>query len=383
MRIALFTDAYYPRINGVATSVMMLKKYFEGMGHEVLVVTTADPEAPFIENNIIRIPSIPFKTQRLGLIAGFRIRKIIKTFKPDIIHTHSEYTLGFLGHAMAKRLKVPYVHTMHTVWEYYTEYVVNIDLLEPAARAAMRTYTAIICNKADKVITPTSKVDDLLISYGVTKDITVIPTGIELDKFDAKYCTQKQLDDIRAELGIKSNEKVLLYIGRIEKEKNIDELLVSLQNYLQSHSDIKLVLVGDGTARKELQKLAEELGIDKKVVFAGLRPWDKINLYYRIGDVFVGASISETQGLTYTEAMASGLPVIAREDRCLEGILTHGENGFLFSDTDSLISAIETLMTDTQMRHRFSEKAVAASQNFSSKVYAEKVLEVYKELLKV
>ena len=223
--------------------------------------------------------------------------------------------------------------------------------------------------------------DDLLISYGVTKEITVIPTGIELDKFDASLCTQNQLDDIRAELGIKPNDKVLLYIGRIEKEKNIDELFVSLKDYLKSHTNVKLVLVGDGTARKDLQKLTVELGIEDHVIFAGLRPWDKINLYYRIGDVFVGASISETQGLTYTEAMASGLPVIAREDRCLDGILTHGENGFRFTDTQELISAIEQLLGDDEMRHRFSEKAVAASMKFSSKAYAENVLEVYKELL--
>jgi len=359
----------------------MLKQNFEKMGHEVLIVTTTDPDAPFIETDIIRIPSIPFKTQRLGLIAGLRIRKRIKAFKPDIIHTHSEYTLGLLGRAMAKKLKIPYVHTMHTVWEYYTEHIVGIELLEPAARAAARSYTALICNQADKVITPTDKVNDLLTSYGVTKEITVIPTGIELDKFDEKHCSANQLKDIRDELGIKSNEKILLYIGRIEKEKNIDELLVSLQQYLKTHADVKLVLVGDGTARKELQKLTQELNIDDKVIFTGLRPWDKINLYYRIGDVFVGASISETQGLTYTEAMASGLPVVAREDRCLEGILTHGENGFLFTDTAGLVSTIEKLLGDDEMRHRFSEKAVAASAKFSSKAYAENVFAVYKGLI--
>jgi len=358
----------------------MLKNNFEAMGHEVLVVTTTDPEAPFIENNIIRIPSIPFQTQRLGLIAGFKLRRKIKSFGLDIIHTHSEYTLGILGINMAKKLKIPHVHTMHTVWEYYTEHIVRIELLEPAARMAARTYTAFICNKADKVIVPTSKVNDLLDSYGVKKEISVIPTGIELDKFDAANSTTKQLDDIREELGIKPDDKVLLNIGRIEKEKSIDGLLTSLQNYLLSHPNVKLVFVGDGTARRDLEKLAADLGVDKQVIFTGLRPWDKINLYYRIGDVFVGASISETQGLTYTEAMASGLPVIAKEDRCLDDVLTHGENGYLFTDTESLVWAIDKLLADDEMRKNFAEKAVASSAKFSSRAYAENVLALYGSL---
>ncbi|MDR2599719.1 MAG: glycosyltransferase family 4 protein [Oscillospiraceae bacterium] len=381
MKIALFTDAFYPTINGVATSVLMLKDNLEAEGHEVLVVTTADPGAPYIEENIVRIPSVPFKTQRLGTLAGPKIHKDVRKFSPDIIHTHTEFTLGNLGQLMARRLKVPHVHTMHTVWEYYTEYIIRIEALEPAARVAARKLTALFCNFANRVIVPTTKVQDLLYSYGVKKEISVIPSGIDLDKFSEKHITTGRLADIREELGIKADDRILLSIGRTEREKNIDVLINSLSDYLKKNKHVKLVIVGDGTARVELEELAEELGISKQVIFAGQRPWEEICVYYKLGDIFVGASESESQGLTYVEAMASGVPVIAKEDRCLEGTLIVDENGYMFKDKDELVAAIDKILSDSTKHKQLSEKAKQTAEGFSSKSYAVNVINLYKELV--
>ncbi|MCL2079785.1 MAG: glycosyltransferase [Oscillospiraceae bacterium] len=382
MRIALFTDTYYPRINGVATSVLMLKNKFEAMGHDVLIVTTTDPDASLIEENIIRISSIPFRTQRLGAVAGPKITKKIREFAPEIIHTHSEFTLGNLGRAMARKLKVPYVHTMHTVWEFYTEHLIRLDVLEPVLQAAARKYTAMTCNKAYRVIVPTKKVMDLVRSYGVLRKIVVIPTGIELDRFAPEKCDAKQIKDIRAQLGIQDTDKVLINIGRIEKEKNLTELILLFQNYLLANNDVKLVFVGDGTAKKDLEKYAADVGLQDRVIFAGEKPWSEINMYYRIGDVFVGSSISEAQGLTYIEAMASGLPIIAKEDRCLENVLSVGENGYMFTGEESLVAAADSLLCDLEKRRSFSAHASRSAQTFSSQAYAENVLALYKELIK-
>lgn len=382
MKIAMFTDTYPPRINGVATSVNMLRKYFEKAGFDVLIVTTTDPDIDTTkpEHNVIRIPSIPFKTQRLATVAEPYVYKQIREFAPDIIHTHSEFTLGILGRYMAIRLKLPHVHTMHTIWEYYTKHLINIDILEPAMRVATRKYIALICNRADRVIVPTGKIVDLLHSYKVYKEIVVIPTGIETERFAPERCTDEQVREIHMRLGIKPNDKVLINIGRVEKEKNLDELINGLRDYLISHKNVKLLIVGDGTARGDLELLAESLGIGKQIIFAGQCPWDEVNRYYRAGDVFVAASLSETQGLTYVEAMASGLPVVAKRDRCLENVLREGENGFMFDDAASLVSATDTLLFDEEKRRQFSQCAISTAAKLSSKGYADNVMALYNEL---
>lgn len=230
------------------------------------------------------------------------------------------------------------------------------------------------------VVAPTEKTKNLIQSYGVKKDIKVIPTGIPLNKFIEEQCDMKRLTEIRSELGIHPGDKVLLNIGRVAYEKNIDELLRGLQNYLFLHPFVMLVIVGDGTARADLEELADELEIRHQVIFAGERPWSEINLYYRLGDIFVGASQSETQGLTYLEALASGLPVVAKEDRCLEGVLTNGVNGYLFNDAEGLIAAIDRLFGNQGMLESFSENAVESAQRFSAENYVHSVASVYTEL---
>lgn len=382
MKIGLFTDTYYPRLNGVANSVYMLKLNLEAMGHQVYVFTTTDPDAPEKEKNVIRIPSVPFKTQRLGTFVSPLLYWEIRDLSLDLIHTHTEYTLGIFGRLMARWLSVPFVHTMHTVYEYYTDYIIKSSgLAEDAAKAAARKYTAAFCNSADRVIAPTGKINDLLLSYGVKRPIWVIPSGIPLEKFDNAHCDRARILEIRGRLGIAPGDKVIVNIGRVAKEKNIDEILLALRDYLPAHRDTKLLIVGDGPARGELEAMAARLGISGQVIFAGARPWDEIALYYRQGDVFVAASQSETQGLTYVEAMASGLPVIAREDPCLDGVLIDGQNGFSFKTTDGLASALERLMEDDFMKARFSEKALEISQKLSAQTYAHRAATLYAEMI--
>ena len=383
MRIGLFTDTYFPRLNGVAISVRMLKENLEAQGHEVYVYTTTDPDAHDNEQRIFRVPSIPFKTQRLGTFVSPALRQMVKKLKPDIIHTHTEYTLGGFGRKLAQKLNIPYVHTMHTIYEYYTNYIVRSEHLGTPAKYVVRKLTASYCNSADVVVTPTEKNKDLLVTYGVKKPIKVIPSGIQLEKFCSEKRDFEKINAIKAELGIMDDERVLLNIGRVAHEKNLDELLTGLENYLKQHNDVKLVIVGDGLAREKLERISDETGISAQVIFAGARPWDEISQYYRIGDVFVGASLSETQGLTYIEAMASGLPVVAKEDRCLEGVLSNGENGYFFNNSNGLVAAVDKLLSDRGVLESFSKNAIETAQAFSAEAYAHKMEEVYQDMLKV
>lgn len=382
MNIGLFTDTYYPQINGVATSVLMLKENLETLGHCVYVFTTTDPNAPHEECHVFRIPSLPFVSgRRIALFYHPGIANKIKDLNLDLIHTHTEFPLGIWGRRSARKLGIPMVHTMHTIYEELTHYIIKIRVLEALAKSVARSLSKRFCNSADAVIVPTEKIEELLKNYGVEKDISVIPTGIELDKFSQGRYSQDRVKSLRAQYGVNESDKVLLYIGRISKEKNIAEILHGLTDYLPQHPNVKFLLVGDGPEREILQNLAKCLGIAGQVQFIGEKPWEQIGLYYQLGDVFISASQSETQGLTYIEALAAGLPLIAKTDRCLNNVLFDGVNGFTFSDQDSMCLALNTFFSDSHICSRMSSVAAQSVTRFSAGNFAKSIAALYEGLL--
>ena len=382
MKIGLFTDTYYPQINGVAISVLMLKENLEKLGHKVYVFTTTDPKADSKEKNVYRVPSIPFvSARRVGMFYNPRLAKIIKKLGLDVIHTHTEFSLGIFGRAMAKELNIPFLHTYHTIYEDYTHYLGNLGVFDPIAKMAVRKISINFCDSADKIIVPTNKVEELLLSYNVKQDISVIPTGIELNKFYKSNFSFDEVQNLRENLGIREKEKVLLYIGRLAKEKNIEEILIAMKYYLKDKEDVKFLLIGDGPEKDILEEKAKELGIDKKTVFAGEKPWNDIGIYYQLGDVFVSASQSETQGLTYIEALASGVPVVAKADRCLDGVLQDDFNGYAFHNQDDFIKALDAILYNNLKKESLSIEAVKSTEKFSAEHFANKVEELYKNML--
>lgn len=382
MNIGIFTDTYYPQINGVATSVLMLKENLEALGHKVYVFTTTDPLADINEKNVFRVVSLPFRSaRRVGALYNPRLARIIRRLKLDIIHTNTEFPLGIFGRTMARELKIPLVHTYHTIYEDYTHYIVKFGALDSIAKSAARRLSKRFCNSADEVIVPTEKVRDLLLSYEVSKEITVIPTGINLDKFyKDKYDFDKILK-IKSELGIKPTDKVMLYIGRISEEKNIQEILKALKGYLKDKSDVRFILVGDGPEKAYLEELSKDLGIDNKTIFAGERPWDEIGMYYQLGDLFISASQSETQGLTYIEALASGLPVVAKYDRCLDDVVENNENGYTYTDIDQLPYYLDSILYNEENKRRLSKGAMMSVEKFSVGIFAKSVESHYKKMI--
>lgn len=383
MKIGLFTDTYYPQINGVATSVLMLKENLEKLGHKVYVFTTTDPKAERREKNVYRVASVPFKSsRRVGLFYNPRLAKHIRKLNLDIIHTHTEFTLGIFGRVMARELDIPLLHTYHTIYENYTHYIVKLGALNTIAKSAARKFSARFCNSADKVIVPTEKIKDLLISYNVKKEISIIPTGIELDKFSRFYNDSDMINKLKADLNINPNDKVILYIGRISEEKSIDQILIAMQLYFKDKDDVKLVLIGDGPDKISLEEKAKELGIYNQTIFAGERPWDEIGMYYQLGDVFVSASQSETQGLTYIEALASGVPVVAKADRCLEGVIKEGVNGYTYHIMEELYHYLDSILFDDLEKNRLSVGAIKSIDKFSGANFALAIEEEYIDIIK-
>lgn len=383
MNIGLFSETYYPEINGVATSVYMLKNELEKRGHNVYVFTTTTPGAPEHEHNVFRVPSIPFifiTERRVGLFYQPKLAHIIKKLNLDIIHTHTEFSLGIFGRIMARELGLPVVHTYHTIYEDYTHYLTHFKALDRRAKAFARTYTKVCCNTVEQVVVPTEKTKKLLMAYSVHKDISVVPTGIDLSKFDQSRYTMEEVEQLRVSCQLEPEDKVMLYIGRVSQEKNIEEIIAAMPEYMARRTEVKFVIVGSGPALSKLQEMVEELGLSERFVFTGAKPWDTIGLYYQLGDVFVSASKSETQGLTYIEAMASGLPVVAREDKCLEDILEQGVNGYSFTDAAGLYYGLDQVLFEDRATD-YSQNAIRKVEKYSLSEFALQIERVYEQVM--
>ena len=379
MKIGLFTDTYYPEINGVAASVFLLRQELEKRGHEVYVFTTTSPGSPENEEHVYRVPSLPLiflSERRVGMFYEHKLNGVIRKLKLDIIHTHTEFALGIFGRIAAAEYKIPTVHTYHTIYEDYTHYIMPIRIFNRGVKAFARRYSKFFCNHGGHVIVPTEKVKHLLERYQVETEISVIPTGIDLSKFDVSRYKEENLSKKRAEVGLAGTEKVILYVGRVAQEKNIEELIKMLPPFLTRHTDARFLVIGDGPALEGLKHLAEEENISGSVIFAGAKPWDEIGAYYALGNVFVSASQSETQGLTYIEAMAAGLPVVAKKDDCLRDVLCDGENGFSFESQEEFLAGLEEVLYGLKQAD-YCDSAKRAAVPYSKEVYAERIEQIY------
>ncbi|MDE6624910.1 MAG: aldo/keto reductase [Lachnospiraceae bacterium] len=383
MNIGLFTDTYYPELNGVANSVFLLKKELEKKGHNVYVITTKTPGAPAEEEGVYRMPSksVSFVPERrLGLIYHPAIARKIHQMKLDIIHTNTEFSIGMFGRIMAHEMFIPVVHTYHTIYEDYTHYIKKYISKEERAKKLAKLYSKFSVRGAEELIVPTGKVAELMQRYGVKPDINIIPTGIDLERFGFRDDTA-QKDELKAALGIPRENKVVLYLGRVSEEKNIDEVMNYLDRYMESQKKVTFLVVGDGPYLGTLKEKAGELKHHQHMIFAGSKPWDEITHYYQLADVFVSASTSETQGLTYIEALASGIPIVARKDPCLEGVLLHGVNGYAFDDAQTFIYGIDRILWN-ENQIDYGKNAADSVEQFSTEKFAARVENIYYHAIK-
>lgn len=383
MNIGLFTDTYYPELNGVANSVYLLKKELEKKGHNVYVITTKTPGAPANEKGVFRVPSAACSfvpERRLGLFYHPKIARQIHKMKLDIIHTNTEFAIGMFGRIMAHELFIPVVHTYHTIYEDYTHYIKKYISKEDRAKKMVKQFSKFSVRGAEELIVPTKKVADLMRQYGVKPDINVIPTGIDLSRFKVQD-SEIRREKLKSTLGIPKDNKVVLYLGRVSEEKNIDEVMQYLDHYMESHSNVTFLTVGDGPYSGTLEKKAKGLKHRKQMVFAGAKPWDEITHYYQIADVFVSASTSETQGLTYIEALASGIPIVARMDPCLDGVLLQGLNGYGFENRKSFEDGLDHVLWNEE-KTDYKKNAWDSVEQFSTEKFVARIENIYYHVTK-
>lgn len=378
MKIGIFTDAFYPEINGVATSCLNLYEELEQVGHEVHVFA---PKCRGWEDchfkNVHYLVSKPFILLKDRNVAfpGYGTIRLGLSIDFDVVHTNSEFVMGALGRYIAKHTGCACVHTYHTAWEDYTYYITH-GVADKTARKIAKRYSEWWCEKFDRVIVPTRKTEHLLRQYGVEAPIDIIPSGMDLKRFAPERHSPEEIHATRAECGVREGERVLLYIGRLAREKNVEQVLRVFPGLSSKCRDVRLVIIGEGPMKDRLEKMAVQLGVSDRVSIVGAKPWEEIDRYYAIGDVFVSASHSETQGLTYIEAAASGLCVCAVNDPCLAGVIEDGVSGILSGDSDGeLLRCL--LLAFSPLGNRIRKNAVGAASPYSTEQFAKRVEQCY------
>lgn len=374
MIIGIFTDTFYPEVNGVATSCLNLYQELQRRGHTVHVYAPkCKGWEEFQSDTVHYLESKQFillKDRNVALPGMGTIRQALDMHF-DVVHTNSEFIVGFLGTYIARHTGCVRIHTYHTVWEDYTYYITH-GIGDNTAKNFAKRYSEWWCDRFDRVIVPTAKTENLLRQYGVETPIDIIPSGMDLRRFAPEKHSAEERAATRAECGIPEGKRVLLNIGRLAKEKNLEKILRVFPELHRRLPDVQLVIIGEGPLKQTLQEQAETLGVADSVSIVGAKPWEKIDRYYAIGDVFVSASHSETQGLTYIEAAASGLCVCAVDDPCLLGVFRDGVSAVLSGDSDEQL--LESLMLSfSPVGGRIRRNAVEAARPYSTEQFAQRV----------
>lgn len=392
MRIGMFTDQYYPNISGVVTSIKMLYEGLESFGHEVFIFTSFDEKA--VDNpdvleklNVINLPGRPYpfkdlKNYRWNLFHKKFIKQVA-SYQLDVIHLHTEFNVGKIARMVAKKLNIPIVHTFHTLYEDYLKYVspffdqhFHDKMLSVLAKMFIRP----ISDMAVVKIVPTKKVLSVLDRYYISGDVRVIPTGIPLERFYKKNFTQQQIVELKTKLNIPQDTFVFGYIGRTSGEKNI-ETIIRAYSRLSNRSKTVLLIVGGGPELEELKEYAKQYGVENDMIFTGFIEWEHIPLYYQVCDIFINASKSETQGLTYIEALASSIPVLVQKDECIEDVIQDYYNGIFFDGEFELTQKMEEIQKAPSTLKKIKANTQKSVAKFSKEQYAMNVESVYKDAI--
>lgn len=378
MKVLITSDWYTPAVNGVVASVKSLKRGLEERGHEVRILTLSQSTHSGEKDGITYIGSVtaglvyPGARLRTALAEKY-VRELVE-WQPDVVHSQCEFSTFFLARRISEELDIPLVHTYHTVYEDYTHYFSPSPRL---GRRAVAVFTRWISARTDCIIVPTGKVRLLLEGYGVKHPVFVVPSGIDLGRFEQPRDPERVARQ-RRQLAVPEGNLVLVYVGRLAEEKNVDELL-RLRAQL-GDAPLTLLLVGDGPDRSRLEGIASSLGLRAPaVVFAGMQPSEQIGRWYQAGDLFVSASTSETQGLTYVEALASGVPALCRADPCLDGVIREGENGWTYCGEEDFLRKLELFRADPEKWPELSRQARESADEFSIPRFAQRAESIYLE----
>ena len=388
MRIGIFTETYTPYISGLVTSEVMLKHALEKQGHEVYVVT-ANLESFKYEydekERVLKIPGLPTGIYDSRLTSVYPIRAVnkIKSWNLDVIHSQTEFAVGTFARLFAKQFNIPLVHTYHTLYEDYVHYITK-GYFNRSSKKIVEYLSKFYCETtATELIVPTNKIYKLFREkYNFEKNIHIIPTGIEVERFYQENQDEKEIENLRKLLNISKKDFVILFVGRLAEEKNVKFLIHSQKILADKYKNMKLIIVGDGPDKEEYEEYSKKLGLEKNVIFTGKVAWKDMPYYYHISDIFATASKTETQGLTVIEAMAANTVPVCMRDEAFQSMVTEDLNGLFFETEEEYQKKILYLYENKKELEKIDKQARIQAEHYSSKNYADRVLEVYQRAIK-
>ncbi len=381
MKIAFFTETYLPTLNGVSLSLNYAKEKLEKKGHEVYIFAPRVSGYKDKKSRIIRLSSVKVidaePAQKMVLPVPNKTFRQMLSVKLDLVHAHGGGFFSFMGYQLALAKGYPLIITYHTFVERYTHYFLNGRFVNPKM---ISVGSKLICNLADVVIVPSEKMRKVLLDYGVSKKIEVVPNPLDFSKFNENpkgYLHQK--------LGLKPDTKILVTVSRLGIEKNIDFLLRAFKLVTKKNLEVVLVIIGDGPEKKSLETLAKKLQLSDKVFFTGFINRVDMPKAYADSDIFLFASTSETQGLVIPEAAASGLPLVVVKDDAFVGAIEEGVNGFETPMKEEYFAEkVLELLQDEKKRVDFGKQSrILISTNFDPKKIIQQLLDIYQEAITI
>lgn len=386
MKIGLFTDTFPPQINGVANSTQILFEELKKNHQEAYVITTYKGIGEHKWNDdhtVLRLAGMELKflygyvmTSPIHLLALDEIKKL----ELDVIHAQTEFGVGIFARICAKRFGIPLISTYHTTYEDYTHYFnfFHMKSVDNISKKGIAALSRIYGDSSQEVIAPSRKTKELLERYNVRRRINVIPTGLQLEKFSPSRYKPERTAEIRREAGFRAEDVMIIYVGRLAKEKALDVVIDGFEAAARKGIDVKLMIVGGGPDLEPLRELVKKKGLENMICLTGPRPSAEVPDYYRAADAFISASLSETQGMTFIEAMASGIPLFARRDEVLEDLIDEEKTGWFFQDGSDLSDKLDAFVRlSKEKKRKISEACLLKAAPCSSAVFGNKVLEVY------
>jgi glycosyltransferase involved in cell wall biosynthesis len=377
MNIAIFTNNYLPNPYGVSGSIESFRKEFERRGHTVYIFAPKTKGYVDENPNVYRYPSVDIKYKisfPLAIPFSGRVDKILEKLDIDIIHSQHPNLLGWAAKKWAKKKKVPLVFTWHTLYDQYAHFAPPFIPRKLAQWWTIRNAVK-YANNASQIIVPTPSVKKIIRTWGVTNgNIVAIPTGVE-----EKMYQQPNREIYRKKFFVVEDEIVLITVSRLTAEKNVRFLFEAVCRILKKTEKIKFLVNGSGHEQGNLEEIVRKYGVSDKIFFEPSVSKQNIKDFYAAGDIFVYASKSETQGMVISEALYSGLPVVAVAATGVKDIVMNQVDGILAKDNiESLENSIMRLINDGALRKRYSDNARRiAREKFTSVACAKRMLETY------
>ncbi|MGB7114939.1 MAG: glycosyltransferase [Anaerolineales bacterium] len=377
MRIGMMADLYKPHVSGVTNYIALNKRYLESEGHEVYVFTFGDEDYQEDEPNVIRSPGLPISDTGMHFSLRYtrEARRTLRTM--DVAHVHHPFISGSIALRYCRVNRIPIIFTNHTRYDLYAKAYLPF-LVDMIGVAALKAYLLSFCRSCDLVVSPSAGMKDVLKDMGIDVPIDVVPNGVDIKPF---------LDSVepleRAEFGFQAQDVILVYMGRLGPEKNLSFLLRSFAGIAQAYDNVQLMLIGVGPTKADLQDQVKYMGIEGRVRFTGLVPYDQMPRYLAIGDAFVTASITEVHPLSVIEAMAAGLPVLGIDSPGIGDTIQDGVTGYLIPKEDlaAYTAQMVRLVVDQKQREQMSGEARKSVTSYAIENTTQMMLERYQRVI--